>query len=130
MVQRLFFIVAFFFLMSGCATVADQDAHKVLGAELTKQYIGLHEQYQNLEQNLPESKLPQLQRYAGLMDKTKYLLIDYLELVAEDEGDSQEARDKREFIQEMIVTLMEKISVIALEYWEDSEKGGEVNGTQ
>ena len=117
--QAILFFMMFFLLFSGCTHLNKKETHKVLAGELAKQYIGLHAQFENLQETLPESKLDDLQELAPLMDKVKYLLIDYIELVKIGEGDSQKAMDKRELIIEVLSYLTEKIGNLALEQWEE-----------
>lgn len=111
-------------LMASCAIKDQQDTNRILAAELSKQYIGLHEQYISLDDRLPDSQKEELHKLASLFDRAKKHLIDYTDYVIQGQEDTEEAKDTMEVAQEILFYIAEEMAQMALTEWEDK------NGTK
>jgi hypothetical protein len=108
-------VVPIMVVLSGCTTLTQNETQRVVASELSRQYLGLHEQYLALERNLPQSQQGDLERIARPMDRARQLLITYNELVIAGQDDTAKATDVRMRVQSLIADLAQQIADIALE---------------
>lgn len=103
----------------GSKDLSSIEQHKIVAKKLTTLYIDLHDQYLQLEKDLPDKYIPELEKAAKPMNTARELLSSYLSLVQLKSVSDSEKAQMRKKIQDLINDTIKTFATIRQEYIED-----------
>lgn len=115
--RKLLLIIPFVFLVA-CADLPVQDQLKVVGEELSVQYLKTYDNFKQLEKTLPASELSRLDKLREPLNKAKQMLIAYNDFVLDGLYDEAESVQKQ--LSAAIVNLSQQITKLLLEVYYES----------
>lgn len=116
--MRKLLLIIPFVTLAACAGLPVQDQLRVIGEEMSVQYLKTYDNFKQLEQALPASEQSRLDRLREPLNEARQMLIAYNDFVLDDLYDEAESMQKQ--LSAAIVSLSQQITELLLEVYYES----------